>query len=241
MSNHVLIRLGVVLALTPVGHLVADCGWLPGDGVPEVGDSARATTVWDNGNGPALYVGGDFTVAGNVVVNRIARWNGTTWSPLGNGLGGWVHALSVYNGELIAGGEFTTAGGVSATYIARWNGASWAPLGTGSGMNDQVSALTVYNGELIAGGEFTTAGGVSADHNARWNGTSWAPLGTGMSGGRDPFMHALTVYNGELIAGGWFTTAGGVSVKRIVKWDGTNWCSAHRNLRDCQPNERNSS
>ena len=64
-----------------------------------------------------------------------------------------VHALMVYNGELIAGGEFTTAGGTEANCIARWDGTTWSPLD--SGMNGEVFALTVYDGELIAGGRFT--------------------------------------------------------------------------------------
>ena len=83
----------------------------------------------------------------------------------------WVHALTVYNGELIAGGEFTNAGGVPANYIAKWNGISWSPLG--SGTNAEVDALTVFNGELIAGGRFTNAGGVDVNFIAKWNGTSW--------------------------------------------------------------------
>lgn len=35
--------------------------------------------------GTDLYVGGEFTIAGDVVANRIARWDGTSWSALGTG------------------------------------------------------------------------------------------------------------------------------------------------------------
>ncbi len=97
-----------------------------------------------------------FTKAGGVDVNRIARWDGNNWQPLGSGMSNDVYALTVYNGELIAGGYFTKAGGVDANNIARWDGNNWQPLG--SGMNNYVYALTVYNGELIAGGDFTKAG-----------------------------------------------------------------------------------
>ncbi len=31
-------------------------------------------------NGNDVYVGGDFTVAGQVIVNHIAKWNGSEWS-----------------------------------------------------------------------------------------------------------------------------------------------------------------
>ncbi len=86
--------------------------WLQGEGLPGPGlDSApQAAAVYDDGTGPALYVGGEFTIAGDVLANNIAKWDGTNWSPLGSGMQGGgstsVSALTVYNGELIAGGYF---------------------------------------------------------------------------------------------------------------------------------------
>jgi peptidoglycan hydrolase-like amidase len=77
-----------------------------------------------------LIAGGLFSTAGGVSANYIARWNGTSWQPLGTGMGGIyrdVYALTVYNGELIAGGQFTTAGGNPANYVARWGCAAPAP------------------------------------------------------------------------------------------------------------------
>jgi hypothetical protein len=187
--------------------------------------SVRALTVY-NGE---LIAAGAFTTAGGVTCNYIARWDGTSWQPLGTGMGypGYesycsVRALTVYNGNLIAAGAFTTAGGVTCNCIARWNGTAWQPLGTGMSYYTSlgtVDALTVYNGELIAGGYFTTADGVSCNYIARWNGTAWQPLGTGMSS----TVLGLTLYNSELIAGGDFTTAGGVTVNYIARWDATSW------------------
>ncbi len=144
--------------------------WLPGEGVPGVGGTVYAVTTWDpDGAGPepeVLVVGGDFTTAGGVKCNNIARWDGSQWQPLGTGMNSTVRALTVYNGELIAGGSFTTAGGVACNCIARWDGSQWQPLGTG--MNGTVFALTAYNGDLIAGGSFTTAGGQVSAYWARW-------------------------------------------------------------------------
>lgn len=122
-----------------------------------------------------LIAGGHFTTAGGENANGIARWNGTSWQPLGTGVdsapypGPGVYALTVYNGDLIAGGEFTTAGGENANGIARWNGSTWQALGTGT--NGFVSALSEYNGALIAGGWFTTAGGHVSAYLARWGPT----------------------------------------------------------------------
>jgi hypothetical protein len=207
------------------------CDWLPGEGMPGMDDAVFAMTTWDpDGPGPLpqlLVAGGVFGLAGNVLVNNIAAWDGSAWQPLGAGIGGdgppgYVWALAVYNGALIAGGDFTTAGGVTCNDIASWDGSAWQPLGggmSGGGLYAGVYALAVYNGELIAGGDFTTAGGVTCSRIARWDGNAWQPLGSGMDGG----VCALTVWNGELIAGGDFTTAGGVPCDSIARWDGSTW------------------
>jgi hypothetical protein len=112
--------------------------WLPTfGGQPGTNFHVEALVVFDDGNGPALYVGGSFTTAGAVAANHIARWDGASWSALGSGLDAAVEALSVFdvgNGPaLVAAGHFRNAGGVSANRIARWDGASWSALG--SGMN----------------------------------------------------------------------------------------------------------
>jgi len=193
----------------PLGSGVTWENKYPGD--------VHALTVY-NGE---LIAGGYFDTAGGVPSNSIARWNGTTWQPLGSGMiYDEVYALTVYNGELIAGGSFSTAGGVPANSIARWNGTSWQPLG--NGVNGDVYALSVYEGELIVGGAFYTAGTLSASNIARWNGTSWQPLGNGVNGNRS-FVYALSVYEGELIVGGWFNTAGTLSASNIARWNGTSW------------------
>jgi len=230
--------------------------WLPGEGLPGVGGTVYAATVWDpDGAGPQpewLVVGGDFIVAGDVLANNIAAWNGSAWQPLGDGTDGTVRALTVYNGELFAGGEFTTAGSATVNYVARWNGSIWQSLG--SGMNGSVFSLAVYSGKLIAGGSFTTASGADANRVASWGGSAWQPLGLGAS----TTVHALVVYNsqlvlgassvylwtgsvwqplgavsgevyalasygGELIAGGDFACNGTVRGDYVVRWDGSSW------------------
>ncbi len=174
-----------------------------------------------------LYAGGEFTTAGGVSANRIAMWDGTSWSALGSGIGGtswpYVYALTLDgSGNLYAGGEFTTAGGVSANRIAMWDGTNWSALGSGmSGMiSPRVYALTLDgSGNLYAGGEFTTAGGVSANGIAMWDGSRWSALGSGMGGPDYPRVEALALDgSGKLYAGGYFTTAGGKPSSFIARW-----------------------
>jgi trimeric autotransporter adhesin len=211
-----------------------------------------ALTAFDDGSGsgPALYAGGIFTTAGGVTVNRIAKWDGESWSALGSGMNGYVYALTVFDDgsgsgpALYAGGTFTTAGGVSASRVARWDGESWSALGSGTGgAPNTVIALTVFDDgsgagpALYAGGRFTTAGGVSANYIARWDGESWSALGSGMGGVDSPSVTALTVFDDgsgpALYAGGWFSVAGRVEANNIARWDGESWAALGSGISCC--------
>ncbi len=108
-----------------------------------VNGDVLALSVWDSdGEGPTLPVlaaGGRFTRASGVQVNRIARWNGQTWSGFGLGLGGTIPssvsalATRVVTGErrMIAAGRFSTSSGPPLNNVAEWNGSAWLPLSTG--------------------------------------------------------------------------------------------------------------
>ena len=132
-----------------------------------------------------LELGGDFTLAGGASANRIAKWDGSSWSKLANGVNGTVHALAVFDHGtspmLYAGGEFFEAGVLQdADFVARWNGSGWFSFGA-SGLNGAVHALTVRDdgsdAALYLGGSFTVAGGLSAKRIASWTapgGRHWA-------------------------------------------------------------------
>ncbi len=172
-------------------------------------------------SGADMIVGGTILSISGVSMNRIARWDGTAFTPLGTGvIGSSVDALlSLANGDIVAGGLFLQAGATALNHMGRWNGSTWSSFG--SGMDQQVLALcSMPNGDLIAGGKFTMAGGVACSHIARWNGTAWSPLGSGTNGD----VNALAVRSdGTLFAGGTFTTAGGVGANRVAQWNGTSW------------------
>jgi hypothetical protein len=197
------------------------------------GDRVNCLTIFDDGSGPALFAGGNFSTASGVNARRIAKWDGAAWSSLNSNMGGEVSAMAVFDDgggpALYVAGSFTTAGTVTANGIAKWDGSSWSALG--SGMDLPVHALAVFDDgdgpALYAGGRFTTAGGVAATCIAKWNGSSWAPLGAGVGGSAALRVSSLAVLDDStgpvLYAGGDFTTAGGVAANRIAKWDGTSW------------------
>jgi len=108
---------------------------------------------------PVLYVGGAFTTAGSFAANRIAKWDGSAWLPLGAGVGGGiVRALMGFDDgvghALYVGGSFTFAGGLPANRIAKWDGYSWSALEMG--LSPYVSSLSIFDvgtgPALFAGG-----------------------------------------------------------------------------------------
>lgn len=193
--------------------------------VPGSGTNAGANNqvndmeIW-NGD---LYITGNFTTLGGVTVNRIARFDGTTVYPLGDGTGlsGYGSTLTVWNNELYIGGSFVTAGGVTVNNIAKWNGSTFSALSTGTaGSSSYVWASDVYNNEIYFGGAFTTAGGVTVNRITKWNGSSFAAMGGGTVG-TNMTVYTMAAFNGKLYLGGNFTTAGGVTVNNIATWNGS--------------------
>lgn len=174
---------------------------------------------------------GTFTQIGGVAANRIAKWDGTSWSVLGSGLNAETWALAIdSNDNVYAGGLFTSAGGTSgANYVAKWDGTSWSALG--SSVNNSVFSLGFDgNDNLYAGGFFTSAGGNSASKIAKWNGTSWSALG---SGANSTVWSIAFDSSDNVYAGGFFTSAGSVSgTNHIAKWDGTSWSALGSGVND---------
>jgi hypothetical protein len=168
-----------------------------------------------------LYAAGWFKRAGDVEARGVARWDGSSWSALGNELnmGGAIEIGK--NGEVYAAGMFfipPDSNGFTQ-YIARWDGSTWSPLG--KGVDNFVNGLAVDpEGNLYATGDFTSAGGMPALRIARWDGTSWTPLGSGLGAEGDySSISTLAVDDsGNLYVGGQFTLAGNKPSAYLAKW-----------------------
>ncbi|MBL9023471.1 MAG: hypothetical protein JNL21_14835 [Myxococcales bacterium] len=101
-----------------------------------------------------IVVAGPFQWAGGVAARRIARWDGTTWSPLADGLPGAPTALA-RDGSLVYASTYDE--GEGAYLLGLFDGTEWRELATpGSGVTKQnifnFNALTVVDGAVIAGG-----------------------------------------------------------------------------------------
>lgn len=197
--------------------------WTPGF---RIEPQARDVVTFDDGSGPALYLGGGFLYAGDVAARRIARWDGANFAPLGTGLDSAVYALAVHDDgsgtALYAGGTFAEAGGVPAARIARWDGTSWSPLASGLG-GGRVDRLGSFAGDLVAFGSFTSAGGQPASGFATWDGVAWSAPSAGVHGQ----AYATAVFDSgsgpNLWLAGWFDAVGGVPAHHLAYWDGATW------------------
>ena len=196
---------------------------------------ANALALFDDGLGdaPALYVGGEFSKAGELPAVRIVRWDGQAWSSPSVFIQGSVHALEVFDDgsgpSLIVAGEFTTAGGVVASNIARFDGKVWHRLA--GGVNARVDALRVFDDgsgpALYAAGNFTSADGNPALRVAKWNGSQWSAVGEGIIAIGTSRVRALEVFDDgtgpRLYAGGRFWHSGETTFQHFARWDGTRW------------------
>jgi hypothetical protein len=164
-----------------------------------------------------LYAVGQFTNM-DVAANRIAVWNGSSWSALGTGLNGISEDVAVgIDGRIYVVGGFTTAGGSSANRIAVWNGSSWSTLGTGFNGTARAIHITV-KGEIYAGGVFTQAdGATSVDRIAKWNPDSGAWEAMGSFGGAITLVTSIT----SDPSGDKIFAAGGAGV--VLQWNGAIW------------------
>lgn len=189
----------------------------------------RALAEHDDGSGKALYVGGRKWMAVPTFASHIAKWDGATWSPVGEGLFNTINDLAVFDDgggkALYAVGDFTQTGNSTpARRIAKWNGTSWSALG--SGLDGPALALAVFNDgsgdALYVVGSFTDAGGVPATGIAKWNGSAWSAVGGGAAA-----IENIVVFNDgagdALYVSGPFTSIGGLPIAQTARWDGAAW------------------
>jgi trimeric autotransporter adhesin len=157
-------------------------GGIDGPSNPRV----NALAAYDDGTGVALYAGGNFSTAGLATARNLAKWNGSTWSPVGGGTDNTVIRMALFDdgrgSALYLGGSFVSVGspigpapGLVVNQIARWDGQVWEDLqgGVWHPVVTTVSGLAVFDdgsGEslFVAGGFETVAGGLAAGNIARW-------------------------------------------------------------------------
>src|SRR5690606_26970908 len=107
---------------------------IPGLGLgPGVTGSVYDMTMFDDGSGEALIVGGPFTVldASGRSIQGVARWDGSEWSSIGET--GSVESIVAFDDgsgpALIAAGYLGAGLPHEERTIRRWKDGAWGPIG----------------------------------------------------------------------------------------------------------------
>jgi hypothetical protein len=155
------------------GMGVANVGRLSGNAFVRLGNgisgSDRVSAL--RGEPGQLIVGGLFSGIDGTPMRSVAAWNGTTWSPLGSGLGsdGFSRVLGLgrFQERLIAVGTFGDRGDGTLRSISRiawFDGSDWQPLQGGlvdmsNPARGHAHVVLPTNDSLWVGGQFDLAGG----------------------------------------------------------------------------------
>jgi hypothetical protein len=181
-----------------------------------------------------LVVAGIFGIAGDGSgwkrILSPARWDGTTWQPIGDGV--WcARIVEVVGDELIAAGGLsgpTPEGPLDG--VGRWDGASWHRMG--SGLSGLPCAIAGFDRRIYVGGELQILATGERTTLAVFDGTEWAsvPGAPSTAQWNTPRVSALEVSGGRLYAGGNFEGAGTVQSPGVVAWDGRSWTAVGTGL-----------
>jgi len=176
--------------------MVAD-GFAGADGGP--GTVTRIDVRGDDD----ILVAGDFASVDGDPALRIARWDGSAWSGLGDGLASSVTALA-RDGDIVYASTLDSGGG-GGLLLGRFDGESWSELATPeSGLVARPEFS--FNAMRPVGGVLVAAGSVQLESGERgalvWDGERFRALAGGVG----------AIYTSDLALSGdalWFT--GGIA------------------------------
>jgi hypothetical protein len=198
--------------------------------------------------GNELIVGGNFGSIGGVLANKVAKWDGSKWSTIGDGVNicdgpdcVTVQSIAVSGDRIYAVGNALTdvkevGGTLRVEGFVLWDGTSWSALGggvVGDSLTASINTVEVIGSDAYIGGNFRAAGTTAANNIARWSGGEWSALGSGVEGclsanpnfACSPYVSTIAAKGKDVYVGGRFTAAGGVSANNIARWDGERWHS----------------
>ncbi|MEX0967731.1 MAG: hypothetical protein WD077_10875 [Bacteroidia bacterium] len=166
---------------------------------------------------------GELYVAGGY---GLAKYDGNTWTILGDWVGNTFNFLEVIDDTLYVAGLFDSIAGIQANGAARFDGTKWEDL-TKSLPIQRYSDLWIfdickYKNQLYLAGNFDFPNGL--EEVMRWDGTEWKDVGGGLKGGDS--LNTIIAYQDEIYIGGWFYEEGGQNPGRFMqRWDGERWKS----------------
>jgi hypothetical protein len=181
-------------------------------------------TVLPNGD---LIVAGQFSIAGTVQANGLARWNGTEWFPLNFGPGATIRAFGVgAAGESLLIRTWDLAPWPQPIEVLKWTDGQWSTVATATvEFINPLAIAALPDGEPVAGGSWNYVSGSqpSSQNIARFDGTAWQPLGTGLAGYGATDMAVWP--NGDVVVNVPFVGHGITPLANAASFDGVDWSS----------------
>ncbi|MCB1583700.1 MAG: hypothetical protein KDI92_11590 [Xanthomonadales bacterium] len=161
-----------------------------------------------------IWVGGEFDLLGDTVMNNIGYWDGRQWHTPDTGLTDQVQKVTSGSGQL-----FAAAGLYTHTQIYQLNGNEWLQIA--DDINGVVKDMIVLSsGELLVAGNFDQINGESANRMAIWDGTQWQSFGTWPNSGSVNAL--LETEQGILYAAG-YEKLNDLSLRRVMKLQQSSW------------------
>jgi hypothetical protein len=125
----------------------------------------RCAIVYKN----ELYLAGRFMKGSGNAGHNIQKWNGVTWSDVGNTndtTDGQINSMKIIDGYLYVYGAFQTVGdgSISAMSLARWDGTNWCSSKDLYQYGGTIIDVESYNNHLVIGGSFVE---INGDMNLR--------------------------------------------------------------------------
>jgi hypothetical protein len=151
-----------------------------------------------------------------VPMGYVARWDGQTWTVLGQGLDRVnIFGLAVSPaGQVYVSGEQPSTPEGNSSYLAQWDGETWTPITTSA--QSTIQGITFdKTGRLYAYSQSNVI--------ASWDGTAWKTITDSLSGEAPAVYDMASDGEGRLCIGGSFEAVSGLPARNIACWDGSSW------------------
>lgn len=180
-----------------------------------------------------LFAVGVFTEVGGRACYGVARWDGRRWNPVGDGLLGMVHDITVFDDTLFCCGVFTAKlDGTPCRRLAKLDGSNWTEFGGGT--DGETYCLETFEvggfDKLWVGGAFTEVDNITPVTSAGLAYSTPAGVWTSTEISTDKFNNSVLCLKEwddggttKLYVGGSFTNTplGTTTSQRLIRYDNT--------------------
>lgn len=199
-------------------------------GLAGISPRVRTLIQFDEGDGNALFAGGQFEPYGGAVAGNLRRrhdgaWSTVTAKPGGKGIEGFIGAMAVHDdggGErLYVHGQTPVPGPGSsfANWLMKFDGDGWELTPGPGGRVDALASHDDGGGQALYAAYTNNFLGFSAV--SKWDGATWTSFGL------TPSISAMAEYDdgggNALYAAGAYQAGNPNFDSAIAKWDGTTW------------------